>query len=158
MNNTSSAGPTLTLATAAKVAEDHRRDTMPRLRRLWAYYRNPMTPGGGGRAYRLAQEAGLPARFTGDGQLRDDRGRGAREVVIENDIGWRVHSMVDFLLGKPVKVLSTAVDEARRLRVEQFLDLVWEQSGGIALLQDVALLGHVYGYVDLIVRVDAGAL
>lgn len=155
MNSTSQP---LSLAAAAGVAEAHRRETLPRLRRLWAYYRNPMTPGGGGRAYRMAQEAGLPARFARDGLLRDDRARGAREVVIENDIGWRVHSMVDFLLGKPVRVLSTAPEAALRERVESFLDRVWEQSGGIGLLQDVALLGHVYGYVDLIVRVDAGAL
>ncbi|MFZ2874827.1 MAG: phage portal protein [Phycisphaerales bacterium] len=154
----STAGQSLSLAHASKVAEGHRRDTLPRLKRLWAYYRNPMTPGGPGRAYRLAQEAGLPARFAADGLLRDDRARGARELVIENDIGWRVHSMVDFLLGKPVRVLSTAADATLRERIGAFLDAVWEKSGGIGLLQDVALLGHVYGYVDLIVRVDAGAL
>ena len=40
----------------------------PHTRRLWNYYRNPMSPRGSdetGRAYRLAQEEGLPPRITG---------------------------------------------------------------------------------------------
>lgn len=147
---------------------DHTRNTQPRLDRLWSYYRNEMTPAGGvtrwaawgrsggnegGRAYRLAQEAGLPPRCTG---LTDDRAGNRREVVIENDIGWRVQAMVDFLLGKPVRIESTAREPALRDIITRVLDRVWERSGGIALLQDMALLGHVYGYVDLLVRVDEG--
>ena len=38
------------------------------------------------------------------------------------------------------------------------LERVWERSGGIALMQDIATLGHVYGYVDLLVRVDEDLL
>lgn len=147
---------------------EHTKTTQPRLERLWSYYRNEMTPAGGftrwaawgrsggsegGRAYRLAQEAGLPPRCTG---LTDDRAGNRREVVIENDIGWRVQSMVDFLLGKPIRIESTARDVGLRDIITRVLDRVWERSGGIALLQDMALLGHVYGYVDLLVRVGEG--
>lgn len=158
----------LDLPRLANLLGEHARSTQPRLERLWSYYRNDMTPAGsatrwaawgrsggseGGRAYRLAQEAGLPARCVG---LTDDRGGNRREVVIENDIGWRVQSMVDFLLGKPIRIESTARDEKRRDILTRVLDRVWERSGGIALLQDMALLGHVYGYVDLLVRVGEG--
>ena len=77
-----------------------------RYRRLWAYCRNPMrvfgTDGDGAeRPYRQAQEWGLPSRITGarsttadvfSGELLEDVAR--KEVVIENDIGWRVDTMV----------------------------------------------------------------
>lgn len=131
-----------------------------RLERLWAYYRNPEVPGWSlpGRATgtqrcRLAQERGLPARITGIlDPTRDDRAATRREVVIENDIGWRIQAMVDFMFGKPVLIMSAARDESTRKVIERILDAVWEASGGIALLQDMALLGHVYGHVDLMLR------
>ncbi len=129
-----------------------------RLRRLWDYYRNPELLGTAdmGRRRgprRWAQECGLPSRLTGvrDAAL-DDRTEKRREVVIENDIGWRIQAMVDFMFGKPVRITSTARDEGTRKTVERVLDAVWEASGGIALLQDMALLGHVYGHVDLVMR------
>jgi hypothetical protein len=140
---------------------EHAARTLPRLERWWNYYRNPMKPSGaggveGGR-YRLAQEAGLPRRLTGRGPdpQADDRSSLRREVVIENDIGWRVQAMVDFLFAKPVRIVSTARDAETRAAVERVLDAVWEGSGGIALLQDMALLGHVFGHVDLMVRRSA---
>jgi len=167
-------------ALRAMLLDEHERVTRPRLERLWAYYRNPMTPASvtssGGRAYRLAQEAGLPPRLTGrrtaGGPPPDDRGASRREIVIENDIAWRVQTMVDFMFGKPVRIESTigpAGDvprgvsggepgASRRGTIEAALDRVWEKSGGIALLQDMALLGHVYGHVDLLLRVDWPAL
>src|SRR5688572_15882644 len=85
--------------------EEHRRVQMPRLGRLWGYYRNEMTEDGakpqagqaaGERGYRLAQEAGLPGRFT---QVRHTSARGDQrwETVIENDIAWRVAALVDFM-------------------------------------------------------------
>jgi len=55
-------------------------------------------------------------------------------------------------------MVSTARDEALRRAIERVLDDVWERSGGIGLLQDMALLGHVYGHVDLVLRVDWEAL
>ncbi|MBN4052709.1 phage portal protein [Roseiflexus sp. AH-315-K22] len=123
---------------------------------LWAYYRNETARAAPGVRGRLAQEAGLPARITGAAGLSlslDDRAN-AREIVIENDIAWRLHTMVDFMFGKPVQILSTSNDESQRRPIERTLDAVWEASGGIALLQDIALIGHVYGYVDLLLRVD----
>ncbi|MDX2131612.1 MAG: phage portal protein [Planctomycetota bacterium] len=148
--------PDPALADAALLAaiEAHRRTELPRLRRLWNYYRNPMTPTRDARGYRLGQESGLPARILAGAAW----GGVSRGVVVENDIGWRVQTMVDFLLGKPVRIVSTAPQEDRRALLDQVLDLVWERSGGIALLQDMALLGQVYGHVDLVLRVDHDAV
>src|SRR6266511_2356403 len=80
----------------------------PRYRRLWAYCRNPMRVIGRGegdqdRPYRQAQEWGLPFRITGashgndifSGEAIDGVNR--KEVVIENDIGWRIETLVDYL-------------------------------------------------------------
>ena len=149
------------------VIEQHEQEARPRLERWWRYYRNalepalsqPAAPAGDEvhqRRHRQAQEVGLPARVTGIRSTRglDDRTLPRREVVIENDIAWRVQAMVDLMFGKPVKIHSLAADEATRELIEHLLDAVWEASGGIALLQDMALLGHVYGHVDLVVRLD----
>jgi hypothetical protein len=141
---------------------------------MWSYYRNALEPAGlgdslsstRGRWYRQAQEVGLPPRITGAGTALsatfgasgptafDDRARARREVVVENDIAWRIHAMVDFMFGKPATVVSTARDQALRALIDPIIDAVWENSGGIGLLQDAALLGHVYGHVDFLVRVD----
>jgi len=135
--------------------------------RLWAYYRNPVThsprlgaDGLSRSVRRLAQEAGLPGRVTGvrGDALTDDRHAERREVVIENDIAWRVHTMLDFLFGKPPAIVSTAASEAKRELIDEFIESVWKASGGLALLQDAALIGHVYGHVDLVVRIDEPAL
>ena len=142
-----------------RMLDAHDRTERPRLARLWSYYRNPEAPRltlndePGGRR-RLAQERGLPGRLTGrrDG-LFDDRAP-AREIVIENDIAWRVHAMVDFMFGKPISFLSTAADESKRDAIQKILDAVFEASGGIALLQDMALLGSVHGHVTLRLRTD----
>lgn len=163
------AGIGLDDATLELLLEEHRRRRVPRLQMLWNYFRNPLEPVGPTPAFsgerprlRAAQEAGLPARLTGsrdeDGVLVDPRTRPRREVVIENDIAWRIQTMVDFMFGKPVQVISTAADEGKRRRIERTLDAVWEASGGIGLLQDMALLGHVYGYVDLVLRLDETGL
>lgn len=96
--------------------------------RMWDYYVNTMaeTTGTGaaskaaeaGRCYVQAQEAGLPARITG--VLRNPSagvfgGRAVgqiqrKEVVIENDIAWRINATVDFLFGKPVSFVSRSPD------------------------------------------------
>ncbi len=139
------------------------------LERLWAYYRNPVvhTPGVGADGLarsvrRLAQEAGLPGRVTGasrgGGALGDDRNSDRREVVIENDIAWRIHAMIDFLFGKQPTIVSTASSEAVRDLIDELVESAWKSSGGLELMQDVALIGHVYGHVDLLLRVDEEAL
>ena len=132
---------------------------LPRHERYWSYYRNPMGVARdgvprAGRWYRLAQEAGLPPRATGVADPRPNAER--REVVVENDIGWRVQAMVDFMFGKPLAIRSEARDPALRATIERVLEAAWAASGGIALLQDLALLGHVHGHADLALRVDRG--
>ena len=139
----------------------------PRLRRLWAYYRNPMrgcaalASSPSDRPYRQAQEWGLPSRITGvkcrqdlfetqpvDGVIR-------KEVVIENDIGWRIDAMIDYLFGKPISIRSAAPDEARRELIERLIRAIIARNGGLLFLQQLALLGAVYGFVDVLVKLDA---
>lgn len=150
----------LTPARLSALLDEHARTTRPALERLWAYYRNPGRTNARGvptiAASSLAQAQGLPTRLrpTLGTQLTDDRSRGA-EVVIENDIAWRLDAMVDFVFGKPLTILSAAEDPALRPVIERVLDLVWENSGGVQLFQDTALLGGVYGFADLVVRTDA---
>lgn len=141
----------------------HESRTAPSMNVLWSYYRNTLTSdreaggtgGTGGRRYRLAQEGGLPARLgrTGPRDVNiDDRAASRREVVIENDIAWRIHTMVDFMFGRSLTIMSTARDPELRRVIERAVDAIWEASGGIALLQDMGLMGHVYGHVDLVLR------
>lgn len=141
--------------------------------RLWDYYQNPRVESAGGlgevfsetgRGYVQAQEIGLPARITGRfyGQM-DSAGSGRpagdiqrKEVVIENDIAWRINAMVDFLFGRGVKFVSTATQESRRRDIESVLKAVFESNGGAVFFQDLAVLGSVYGFVDCVVRWDGG--
>lgn len=145
----------------------HAYRSKPRYEKLWAYYRNPIelirasgtthTPHGAARGwYRSAQEIGLPSRIVGNGTSGTEHGR--REVVIENDIGWRIASMVDFMFGSPIRIESLAEDQSTKQAIEDTLERVWEGSGGIAMLQDLATLGHVFGHVDLLVRIDEQGL
>lgn len=145
---------------------EHQSQT-PELERFWAYYRNPVThvpgvstDGLSTRVRRLAQEEGLPARVTGraSGVLADDRSGDRREVVIENDIAWRIHAMVDFLFGKQPLIVSTASTSTKRELIDELVESAWKASGGLELLQDAALIGHVYGHVDFLLRVDEAGL
>lgn len=139
-----------------------------RLEKLWTYYRNALEPNAlapdpvhapAGRWYRQPQELGLPARIAGRHRpFDDDRAALRREIVVENDIAWRIHTMVDFLFGKPARVFSTARDERTRRDADIILDTLWNAWGGPVLLQDAALLAHVYGHVDLALRADEPAL
>lgn len=134
--------------------EEHERRSIPALRRLWEYYRNPREERGAGHACQLAQMAGLPARLRGMRDSgADDRGS-ALEVVIENDIGWRIDALVDFVFGVTPAIESTASDPALRRTIESAMNAMLEASGGVRLLQDAALLGSVHGWVDLLL--DAG--
>ncbi len=137
------------------------------LERWHGYYRNPArrvgtvdAAGASQTTRRLAQESGLPARVTGMHRhgLADDRSFGRREVVIENDIAWRVQVMIDFLFGKMPLLVSAAGQEDTREIVESMIDAAWDASGGLETLQDAALMAHVFGHVDLVVRVDEVAL
>lgn len=151
------------------LVQEHESSVLPRLERMWAYFRNPLEPIGvtglehgasSGRWYRAAQEMGLPSRIVGrrSSPKLDDRSTGRREVVVENDIAWRVQAMVDFLFGKPLQLVSGAAREATRDEIERVLEAVWEASGGVGMLQDAGLLGHVFGHVDFAVRIDEARL
>lgn len=153
-------------ASLALLLKEHETRTLPRLDKLWTYYRNALEPvaragqagPSGARWYAQPQQIGLPSRLTNPGSINtDDRLRSPRELVIENDIAWRIHAMVDFLFAKPIRFVSTARSEWTRRAVESALDAIWESSGGIALFTDFTLLAHVFGHVDLLVRVTESA-
>ncbi|MCW5755781.1 MAG: phage portal protein [Phycisphaeraceae bacterium] len=135
------------------ILAEHERDIAPRLHWLWSYFRNePPRPGAD-----VPQAAGLPPRLRGAWDpFADDRmvDAAASEIVIENDIAWRIHTMVDFMLPEPLVLLSNAGQPQQRRNIEAALDAVWEASGGLALLHDALLMGHVYGHVDLLLRCD----
>jgi len=139
--------------------------------RLWEYYANPTIEASGlgacerkvsesGRCYVQAQEYGLPARITGLLHLANAGVLGARpvkdiqrkEVVIENDIAWRINAAVDFLFGKPISLVSKSPDKPKRARIEAVLKALFAANGGISFFQDMAVLGSVYGFVDCFVR------
>jgi hypothetical protein len=139
--------------------------------RLWDYYTNSMvevTAGHAadhkvsesGRCYVQAQEYGLPARITGlahspqtglfgSQPVRDIQ---RKEVVIENDIAWRINAAADFLFGKPISLISKAPDGQKRNEIEAVLKAVFAANGGLGFFQDMAVLGSVYGFVDCYLR------
>lgn len=143
----------------------------PKHQRLWTYYRNPLSPAqlvgaqenAAERPYRQGQEWGLPARITGysAGPLNTPAlrtfGISRKEVVVENDIGWRVEAMVDYLFGKPIVVNSLAQAPDRRDILTRIARAALLANGSLAFLQQAALLGAVYGFVDIIVKLDAKA-
>jgi hypothetical protein len=139
----------------------------PRYRLMWAYYRNPMLPvavvesQGSERPYRQAQEWGLPPRITGRLPGPDElspgpavEGVARKEIVIENDLGWRIETMIDYLVGKPLLITSTATDPSRREQIETLLRAVLVHNGGIVFMQHLALLGAIYGFVDVMVKLE----
>ena len=104
-------------------------DVRGHFEKFWEYYANPRMEMAGmgareqkvnesGRCYMQAQEYGLPVRITGliqSGQVGVFGARSARdvqrkEVVIENDIAWRINAAVDFLFGKPISFVSKSPD------------------------------------------------
>ena len=143
--------------------DEHEQRALPRLQRLWRYYRNPLAEPheGGGSSGPPAQRVGLPARLASSlSSSRSSRrdGRLEREVVIENDIAWRVHALVDFMFPAPPRIVSTAKDEPTRRAIEAVLTAAFDASAdgeGAALWQNAALLGSVYGHVDFLVSMSA---
>lgn len=135
--------------------DEHERLVIPEYERLWSYYRNPSEAveirdvRGRRTVWRPAQAEGLPARLTQAGG-----GGVAKEIVIENDIGWRIESLVNYVAGGDVRILSRAQDRNMRAIVEGVAATVIEASGGHQFIQDVALQASVYGHVDLLLRHD----
>jgi len=143
--------------------QHHQSADLPRLQRMWDYYRNDLRPvvssgtGALGRPYRLAQDQGLPQRLIGPNTshtLGDSTRQ--REVVIENDIAWRIHTLTDFMFAKPIVIQSLSPDPDRRALIDKFIGAVLQANGGPGFFHDLSLLGSVYGFVDLLVRVNAG--
>ena len=146
-------------------------DIQSRLMKLWEYYANPMQEARSvagsergtntsGRCYVQAQEYGLPPRITGlvhSGNVGTFGGQRVRdvqrkEVVIENDIAWRVNAGVEFLFGRPITFVSRSPDSQKRAKIESVLKTVFAANGGIEFFQNMAVLGSVYGFVDCLVR------
>ncbi len=155
--------------------DEHDQCTLPRLNRLWRYYRNALAEptDAGGSSAPPAQRVGLPSRLMVNRPQRHDR-RFIRDVVIENDIAWRIHTLVDFMFPTAPKIVSKARDESKRREIEAVLSAAIESSasagggvesdtnaggggggggGGIGLWQNAALLGSVYGHVDFLVSI-----
>ena len=139
--------------------------------KLWEYYANPMREmtelsssdsklRESGRCYVQAQEYGLPARVTGVVHSANAGIFGVKavkdvqrkEVVVENDIAWRINAGVDFLFGKPFGFVSRSPDSQKRAEIESILKTAFVANGGIGFFQDMAVLGSVYGFVDCLVR------
>lgn len=85
----------------------------------------------------------LPARITGfvhtpglgfpsSRQVSDIR---RKEVVIENDIAWRVNAAVDFLFGKPLSFVSKSPESQKRAEIDMLLKALFEANGGIGFFQ-----------------------
>ncbi|MGF1632590.1 MAG: hypothetical protein ACFCVE_01965 [Phycisphaerae bacterium] len=142
-----------------------------RYRRLWAYYLNPMEPralaasaGNCERPYMQAQEWGLPSRITGyvGGEGISDMLRveqtARKEVVVENDIGWRIDTMVDYALGHAFTFSSLAPEARGRHAVERLMHAVFANAGGHAFWQKLGLLAAVYGFVDVLVKLNEPAV
>jgi hypothetical protein len=146
-------------------------DVRGHFEKLWEYYSNPRMEMNGtgargqkinesGRCYVQAQEYGLPVRITGlihSGQAGIFGARSARdvqrkEVVIENDVAWRVNAAVDFLFGKPISFVSKSPDDQKSAEIEMILKALFAANGAIGFFQDMAVLGSVYGFVDCFVR------
>jgi hypothetical protein len=144
----------------------------PRYKRLWTYFTNPMYPrrldsheSSSGRPYLQGQEWGLPPRITGMmGPFNPASSQSLvssikrKEVVIENDIGWRVNTMVEYLFGKEVGIDSAVADPQRQQLLTAVLRQVLANHGGILFLQQLALLGFIYGFVDVLVKLDTSRL
>jgi hypothetical protein len=153
------------------LVDEHSIDIHRHFAKLWDYYTNPaveISEAGSlsgkvnesGRCYVQAQEYGLPARITGFMHSAGAGLFGARpvkdiqrkEVVIENDIAWRINATVDFLFGKPIRFVSMSPDGQKRSEIESILKAVFAANGDIGFFQDMAVLGSVYGFVDCFVR------
>lgn len=137
---------------------------------LWDYYQNPAAVNAGGDPTEptvvWAQETGLPTRITGRryastrqagyGQKVADIQR--KEVVVENDIGWRAQAMCDFLFGSGVEFSSRVGSASRGQDIARVVKGLFEANGGAAFFSQLATLGCVYGFVDCLLRLDESIL
>ncbi len=135
--------------------DEHETVRLPRMHRLWSYYRNNLAEpdSSGGSSGSPAQAVGLPRRLWDDHQpTQDDRIE--REVVIENDIAWRINTLVDFMFPDAPKLISRAGEARVRDEVETLINTIIAANGGVGLWQTAALLSAVYGSVDFLINCD----
>ncbi|MCK5472726.1 MAG: phage portal protein [Planctomycetes bacterium] len=143
------------------LVDEHSEDINKHFAKLWEYYSNHMYEKNvAGRCYVQAQECGLPPRITAM-QYSPNAGILAskavqdvqrKEIVIENDIAWRVNAAVDFLFSKPISFVSKSPDSQKRAEIEKILKALFAANGGVRFFQDMAVLGSVYGFVDCLIR------
>ena len=142
----------------------------PAMARRMNYYRNPATPLASflpsarsltlnARLYRQYQEVGLPTRITGFRQTPEGLPIPAgsldiqrKEVVIENDIAWRINTIADFAIGEMPIINSTSPDAARRQRITGLLQAILDSNGGATLLTQMVLLGVIHGVSYVTIR------
>ena len=144
----------LTAERLEMLLQSHATRVVPRCERLWGYYTNEervRVDATGDVVRESYQSCGLPRRLRRENRHGDDRAD-TPTVVIENDIAWRVNALVDLAFGE-LPVIEGEGEDADL--VERVVAAVLESSGGDVFLRDVALLGSVYGWVDLVVRTDA---
>jgi len=136
--------------------DEHESRIVPRYERLWSYYRNALAEpdSAGGSSGPPAQAVGLPRRLT-NVRLRRDDDRHVREIVVENDIAWRINTLVDFMFPTEPRLISTARDQNKRAEIEALLNAIINANGGIAMWQNGALLGAIYGHVDFLINIAA---
>ncbi len=130
--------------------EEHEEATLPACDRLLSYFRNDEEPAparDGAVNWRPAQIVGLPDRLT-----RPIDGAPPKEIVIENDIGWRVQTVVDYVAGREVSFVPRARAGELAQTVGEVVEALLEANGGTALIQEAVLLGAIYGHVDLVLR------
>jgi hypothetical protein len=109
------------------------------------------------RPFRQYQELGLPTRITGFRRSADGTSIPTtstndiqrKEVVIENDIAWRINTLVDFVAGRPPAITSTAPDPELRAQLTTFINALLgfgpNQTTGLSLLQTLTLQGAIHG-------------
>ena len=148
----------------------------PRLERFLGYYRNsttelsamlpcPTSTSFAVRPFRQYQELGLPARITGFRRAADGAATptGAidnhrKEVVIENDIGWRINTTVDFAVAKLPVINSTATNPDKRRLLTRLIYSILDAGGGLSLLQNLVLEGAINGSAWVHIRPTAALL
>jgi hypothetical protein len=137
----------------ALLIDEHETIALPRLMRLWRYYRNALAEPtmNGGSTGAPAQRSGLPPRLISESEDLQPEPRFRREIVIENDIAWRIHALVDFMFPAAPRIVSQARGE-RQQEIQTILNAIFDANGGIALWQNAALLGSVYGHIDFLIN------
>ncbi|MEM1211881.1 MAG: phage portal protein [Planctomycetota bacterium] len=144
--------PRHSLTRLNRLIADHQALAQPRLNTLWQYYRNPAEKGG------FAQSQGLPSRLSGTHTHTAGDQVSSHETVIENDIAWRLHALVDFMVGRPVRIRSQADDPKLAKDIDALLGDVFAQAGGPQFFQELVLLGSIYGHVDILLDADTTRL